>query len=111
MKIIYKILVLNFMIINVAYSATWVDADLIDLRAFTDQVDHYIGVKNFSNPNNCSISDDIILQRNDSSNWKMVHTTLLSGFMSGIATQVRTSTCSGGGTSGYPVIDGAKLLK
>ena len=63
---------------------------------------------NFLNPDNCSAPSYLVLTRDDANNWKMVHAVILT-WVTGKAVQVRTIGCHA--QSGYPIIDGAKLIK
>jgi hypothetical protein len=103
-KILGMMLLLYPMVSN---AATWAEVEIANIRAFTDQTAHYLSVTDFTNPQGCSSTAEIVLNRDDTDNWKMVHTILLTGFISGSSVKVRTTGCSGGRT----VIDGALLIK
>lgn len=105
----YKILLLLVLCFPVVtHAGYWVGVDIKDIRAFTDQQAHYIAVNNFTNPEGCSVNGTIVLYREDTNNWKMVHSLMISGFVSGLKLQVRTAGCDSGGMT---KIDGALIYK
>jgi hypothetical protein len=106
MKKLLPILLILFPIVS--HAGYWVTIDIIDIRAFTDQQSHFIGVKNFTNPEGCSVTGTVVLERMDTANWKMVHSLLVTGFVSGSKVSVRTAGCR---SDGQPVIDGAMIYK
>ena len=86
----------------------WESAEILDIRAFTKQSEHYISVSNFSNPDNCQAPGALIIIRDDADNWRMVHSLLLTGIISGKSVEVRTAGCH---PTGHPIIDGARIIK
>lgn len=83
-KLFSRFFVISLLLsVSSAVSAAWADADMIDIRAFSEQLGHYVAVNNFSNPDGCSSPGALLLMRDDSTNWKMVHSLLLTGFVSG----------------------------
>ena len=62
------ILFLIFGVISMQAKADWASVDIKDVRAFTDQAQHYMAVENFSNPEGCSVTNTVVLVRDDSNN-------------------------------------------
>lgn len=84
------------------------NVNLIHVKAFTDQSQHYISVANFSNPDGCQVLGTVVLNRDDSANWKMVHSLFLTALVSGSAVDVRVDGCD---SQGFAVVDGVSINK
>ncbi len=92
-----------------AFAGTWVNANMVGIRAFSTQTEQFVQVRDFANPENCTAPGILVLLRDDTSNWKMVHELLVRGLIHGKRVQVRTAGCHAG--TGHTIIDGARLLK
>jgi hypothetical protein len=103
-----KIIAMMLLAYPMLSAGDWVAVDITDIRAFTTQTNHYIAVSDFTNPEGCSVDSVIVLTRSSTSNWKMVHSLLLTSFVSGSAVKVRTAGCN---ASGVTKIDGASIYK
>lgn len=91
------------------FAGVWVNANLVGVRAFTTQTEHFVEAQDFSNPDSCPAAAQLVLLRDDANNWKMVHELIMRALVSGKRLQVRTAGCQAG--SGATIIDGARILK
>ena len=106
MKLMFLVLCLLSPVVSLA--GFWVPVDIADIKAFTNQSAHYIDIRNYSNPEKCTNAGTLVLNRDDTNNWKMVHALLMSTFVSDSKVQVRTAGCD---SNGVTIIDGAMIYK
>jgi len=94
---------------SVSYAAAkWGSADLFSIRSFTTQTENYVMVRNFSNPEACSNPNMMVILRDDSSNWKMLHSDLLAALMADKKVKIRVNGCYKGA---HPIIDGVEIFR
>ncbi|QLE98920.1 hypothetical protein [Neptunomonas phycophila] len=93
---------------NLSLAAShWSNASVKQVRAFTKQTEHLIFVSSFSNPSNCTgFTNTLVLLKDDTDNWKMVHSLLLTSLISEKRVSIRVSGCRGS----FPIIDGVSVI-
>jgi len=103
LKTIFTAVILLFSALS---QAAWVSVDVVEIRAYKSQVSHFYLTNNFSSPEGCA-SALFVIRRDDSSNWKMVHSLIMTAVLAGKNIDIRTIGCLNGVTE----IDAAALIK
>jgi hypothetical protein len=92
-----------------ATAAEWVTPNITSVKAFDSQDNQFIHVSNFSNPGGCSDASTVVILRADNTDWKVLHSTLLAGFLAGKTIKLRVNGCSSNNSSA--VVDGVEIMR
>lgn len=92
-----------------ATAAEWVTPTITSVKAFQTQENQYVHVTNFTNPGNCTVASSVVILRADNTDWKMLHSTLLAGFLAGKTIRLRVNGCYSNNTSA--IVDGVEIMR